>query len=145
MEATTGIPAVGSVSGTASFALTDAVVDEFLAGMEMDDPIFQPGGLEPGRRLAPSHLPPKLALYPLYGDFIEKHFNGAIFAKQMFVFHAPVWAGTTVVAQARLIELYERRGKNFAVFEGRFSNEDGELLVVERRTVMPINQNAKPE
>lgn len=137
--------AIGVATGTFEIVITDEVLDDFLAGMEMDDPIFAPGGFEPGRRLAPSHLAPKLGLYPLYGDFIEKHFGGAIFAKQMFALHAPVWVGEPVSGEAKLVERYERRGKNFVVFEGRFTDRDGQLLVLERRTVMPLNQTPRAE
>lgn len=129
---------VGVVSGVAEIAITDEVVDEFLAAMEMDDPIFRLGAVQGGKRLAPSHLPPKLALYPLYGDFIEREFGGAVFAKQTFRFHNPVWVGSTVKATAKLIETYERRGKNFVVFEGQFSDEANKPLATERRTVIPL-------
>lgn len=134
---------IGTESGTVEIDLTDAIVDEFLAAMEVDEPLFTKGAVESGKRLAPPHLAPKLSLYPLYGKYIDGELGGAVFAKQTFTFHAPAWVGTKVRGRAKIVDKYERRGKNFVVFEGEFTDEAGKPLVTERRTVMPIASGFK--
>lgn len=54
---------------------------------------------------------------------------GGIHAKQLFRFHAPIVAGTTVTTTARVREKEVRRGRNYVVMETEILDAAGRLLV----------------
>lgn len=54
---------------------------------------------------------------------------GGIHAKQLFRFHAPIVAGSTVTTTARVRDKKVRRGRNYVVMETGIHDAAGQLLV----------------
>jgi acyl dehydratase len=84
---------------------------------------------------------PKLAMEPLFQDFVNGQIGLNIRAKQAFRFFAPITVGTTVRAVGRLVEKYERRGRRFVTLEGLFTDASGRSLVLDRRTQMLLSDD----
>lgn len=64
-----------------------------------------------------------------------------VHGEQEFEYHRPIKAGDVLTAQMKIAELYEKAGKRggtmrFAVIETKYSNADGETLLVGRRTLI---------
>jgi hypothetical protein len=134
---------VGMETGRFEVTVTGEMIDEYLASMDNDHPLFTGGGSSPGARTAPPDLVPKLGMTALFQEFVQRDIGPNIRAKQAFKFFAPVRPGTRVRAVGRLVEKYERRGKRFVTLEALFTDDAGTPLVLDRRTQLVLSPDFK--
>jgi len=132
---------LGTETGRVNIAITDAVLDFYLSTMELDIAWFTTGAAPYGKRIAPPDMVPKLAMEPLFQDYLNGNIGQNIRAKQAFQFIAPVFVGTTVHGVGHLVEKYERRGRRFVTVEGVFTDDSGNRLVLDRRTQMLLSDD----
>lgn len=125
---------VGTQTGRVEFVVTDQMIDDYLAAMEIDHQWFTTSQSPYGGRIAPSDMVPKLAMTELFQDYIHRVMGPNMRAKQAFKFFGPVRPGMTIKAVGRLAEKYERRGKRFVTLEALFTDAAGTPLVLDRRT-----------
>lgn len=60
---------------------------------------------------------------------------------QEYEFHEPIYVGDELTGEVELTDVYQREGSRggqmtFAVFDIRYSNADGDLVQVERQTII---------
>jgi acyl dehydratase len=132
---------LGVETGRVEIAVTDAVIDSYLVSMDLDIAWFTTGAPPYGTRIAPPDMVPKLAMEPLFQDYLHDNIGPNIRAKQAFKFFAPVMVGTTVRGVGHLVEKYERRGRRFVTLEGLFTDAAGRHLVLDRRTQMLLSDD----
>jgi acyl dehydratase len=133
----------GMETGRLELTVTGEMIDEYLASMDNDHPWFTGKGSPLGARTAPPDLVPKLAMTALFQEFIQRDIGPNIRAKQAFKFFAPVHPGVKVQAVGRLVEKYERRGKRFITLEALFTDDNGNPLVLDRRTQLVLSPDFK--
>lgn len=133
----------GMETGRFELTVTGEMIDEYLASMDNDHPWFTGKGSPLGARTAPPDLVPKLAMTALFQEFIQRDIGPNIRAKQAFKFFAPVHPGVKVQAVGRLVEKYERRGKRFITLEALFTDDNGNPLVLDRRTQLVLSPDFK--
>ncbi|GAA4331623.1 hypothetical protein GCM10023144_20510 [Pigmentiphaga soli] len=129
--------AVGTETGRITLTVTAAAIDEYNAATGDTHPWFAAGAAADspyGTRVAPPDMLPKLAMDALFQDFLGRVVGRNMRAKQEFSFHAPLPVGSVVTAVGHLVERYERRGKRFITLEGTFRDQDGRVVLVDRRT-----------
>ena len=137
---------IGAETGTFETVVTDAMIDEYVASLEITNPWFTTGPSPYGGRVAPPDMLPKLAMNDLYQNFLHRVMGENMRAKQAFTNYAPVRPGMRVKASGRLAEKYERRGKRFVTFEALFTDEEGRALVLDRRTqYLPVPRSVAAE
>lgn len=132
---------IGAETGRADLVVTAAMIDEYLAAMELDLPWFTGGAPPYGARIAPPDMVPKLCMQALFQDYLQREIGPNIRAKQAFTFYAPIPVGTSVRAVGRLVEKYERRSRRFMTFEALFTDAAGHKLVLDRRTQLVLGEN----
>lgn len=132
---------LGVETGRFEVVVTDAVIDTYLESMELDVAWFRTATPPYGARIAPPDMVPKLAMEPMFQDYLNGRIGQNIRAKQAFRFIAPVLVGTRVSGVGRLVEKYEKRGRRFVTLEGVFCDESGRQLVVDRRTQMLLSED----
>lgn len=125
---------VGDETGHVDFVVTDQMIDDYVASLEITQGWFTTGPSPYGGRIAPPDMLPKLAMVELFQNYLHRVMGDNMRAKQAFKFFAPVRAGMRVKATGRLAGKYERRGKRFVTFEALFTDENGTPLVLDRRT-----------
>ena len=136
-------PQIGTETGRMELVINDSDVDDYLRAMDMDASLYPRDS--PGRRIAPPELAPKLAMMTLIQDYCLRVIGNNIRAKQAFVCLKPVYVGTRIQAVGKLVDAYERRGKQFVTFEAVFTDEAGKQLVIDRRTQLVTGANFKLE
>lgn len=139
----TQAPQIGTETGRIELVIGDRDVDDYLHAMDMDASLYPRDGT--GKRIAPPELAPKLAMMTLIQDYCLRVIGNNIRAKQAFVCLKPVYVGSRIRAVGRLVDTYERRGKQFVTFEAVFTDEAGERLVIDRRTQLVTGANFKLE
>src|ERR1035437_199410 len=87
---------IGVETGRADLVVTDAMIDEYLAAMELDLPCFTVGAPPYDARIAPPDMVPKLCMNVLFQDYLHRDIGANIRAKQAFTFYAPIPVGTAV-------------------------------------------------
>lgn len=102
--------------------VTTAMVTDYLEAT--GGPAAVPG--PDGRVVAPPTLAAVL-LKPILSSLRSP--PGGIHAKQLFRFHAPIVAGSTVTTTARVRDKEVRRGRNYVVMETEILDTTGRLLV----------------
>lgn len=80
---------------------------------------------EQGRRVAPPML---AAVYVIDALRTRVGPPGGIHAKQQFKFHRPAYVGETLFTSARVVKLYERKGRNYVEMTTETRNQEGELI-----------------
>jgi acyl dehydratase len=128
-------------TGRVEIAITDAVIESYLGSMDLDIAWFTTGAAPYATRIAPPDMVPKLAMEPLFQDYLNGKIGQNIRAKQAFKFFAPVAVGTTVRGVGHLVEKYERRGRRFVTLEALFTDDAGRHLVLDRRTQMLLSDD----
>ena len=124
---------IGTETGTIDFTITKSMVEDYYDIMDIGDGLF--GDVDSVRQeIAPPELITKSAAQSLFFDYILSEIGRTVRAKQQFIFLKPVPVGSRLTATGRIAEKYERRGKQFVVFEATFLDEAGEPTVVDRRT-----------
>lgn len=125
---------LGTETGRIEITVTDALIDTYLASMELDYPCYLRPTPPFDTRIAPSDMVPKLAMSELSEAFCNRVVGPNIRAKQAFRFFAPVRVGAVVRGVSTLLEKYERRGRRFVTLEALFVAADGTKLVLDQRT-----------
>jgi len=95
----------------ARFDVTEASVDAYLGATEDSAEIYR-------KKDGPRPAPPTLAA--VYMLDALSHFRnppGGIHTKQSFVFHQPAYVGDTLSTQARILETYVKKERNYVVME----------------------------
>jgi len=117
---------VGTKVGEVSYTVSAADVAQYAAVMGFESPV------------------------PVPPDFVAKHCMHELFdsafdamgpnirAKQAFDFFAPVEVGDELHAVGYVVDRYERRGKWFITLEGLYTNEQGDLVLRDRRTQLKL-------
>ena len=95
---------IGAETGRADLVVTDAMIDGYLASMELDMPCFTTGAPSYDKRIAPPDMVPKLCMTVLFQDYMHREIGPNIRAKQAFTFYAPIPVGTAVQAVGHLVE-----------------------------------------
>ncbi len=124
----------GAETGSVEFVVTDEMIDEYVGAMEIAHPWFTSANTPYHARIAPPDMICKLAMTPLFQEYIRRELGPNMRARQAFKFFAPIRAGMTVKATGHLTEKYERRGKHFVTLEALFTDEQGNPLVLDKRT-----------
>jgi acyl dehydratase len=130
--------ALGTEAGRFEITITDAVIDNYLAIMDLDVACYRRATPPFDTRIAPSAMVPKLAMTDLSENFCNRVVGPNIRAKQAFQFFAPVRVGTTVSAVCTLVDKYEKRERRFVTLEALFIDADGTKLVLDRRTQLVL-------
>ena len=130
--------ALGTEAGRFEITVTDALIDQYLATMELEVPCYLRATPPFDTRIAPSDMVPKLAMTDLSETFCNRVVGPNIRAKQAFEFYAPVRVGATVSGVCTLVDKYERRGRRFVTLEALFTDADGTKLVLDRRTQLVL-------
>jgi len=115
---------VGTALPDMAFEITPDICEEYALAVGGD-----PKGYEvDGRRAA---LPTVLAVYLLAILYRKYHpQQGGILIDQKFNFFHPIWADetTSIVAQGRVEEKFEKRGRKFIRWSADFERADGQKL-----------------
>jgi hypothetical protein len=131
---------IGVESGSIDMIVTDEMIDEYSESMECDYQAFLRDA-ESTDRIVPPDMVPKLAMRPLFTNYLNQHIGKGVRAKQAFKFHHPVQVGMRVRAVGYLVDKYERRDKRFVSFEALFESDVATPLLTDRRSIMVVQPN----
>jgi hypothetical protein len=130
-------PREGSVPGTPyaafeegtefvpiSFDITPDIVEEYFKAVDANRLLYMVGQRQAA---APNVLLPYMTcvLYNRYPPI-----QGIVMAEVDFCWHHPIWADETtgVKASGRILKKFEKRGRRYVKWEGRFDRADGTPL-----------------
>lgn len=133
---------VGTETGAIDMVVTDDMVDEYLAAVELDEAALAPAADGEGR-IAPPDMVPKLTMRTLFIDYTFANIGPSVRAKQAYRFLKPVRVGTRVRAVGRISDKYERRGKRFVAFQATYVDADGTPLIQDDRAIIVLADNFK--
>ncbi len=114
------------------FTLTPDIVEEYMQAVEADPSPYQ---LE-GRRVAPPNVLAVYQLAVLYRRYPP--IQGIILTEQSWEWHLPIWAdeATELLASGRVLERYERRGKQYVRWSADFRRaRDGATVATSVNTL----------
>ncbi|MCL4186867.1 MAG: MaoC family dehydratase N-terminal domain-containing protein [Rhodobacteraceae bacterium] len=134
---------IGGETGRIEFEITDALIDEYVAAIELDPRLIEAEVDADGRRVAPLDLVPKHAMRTLFIDYVFDKLGPSMRAKQAYEFVNPAKVGMRVSAVGRISDKYERRGKRYVAFETTYFDQDGTPLLHDRRAVIVLGDNFK--
>jgi acyl dehydratase len=113
---------VGASLGPVEFTIDAGIADAWLELHEGDGAWYRAaGGIVPSSVLSLYLLP---VLYQRYPPL-----QGIVLTRQQFAFHRPLRAGEPLTAAGRVVEKYERRGRQFIRWSAEFRTADGTLVV----------------
>ena len=124
----------GTETGSVEFVVTEAMINDYVEAMELKHPWFDGGQSPYSGRIAPTDMIAKLAMTEVFQNYIQRELGPNMRSRQAFKFFAPVRAGMKIKATGRLAEKYERRGKRFISMEALFTDEQGNALLLDKRT-----------
>ena len=106
------------------FEVSEQVVKKYIAATE--DSTVQLGELDDtGDKIAPPML---AAVYVIDALRTRVGPPGGIHAKQRFKFYRPAKIGETLYTSAKVVKLYERKGRNYVEMSTETKNQTGELI-----------------
>ena len=126
-------------------------VEEFARAIGEDNPAFRDveAAAEQGFEEVPAPMTfTRIHMFPRYqpdtgGDGFDLGFDEAyiVHGEQEYEFQRPLYVGETLTGTATLTDVYQREGSRggtmtFAEIETAFRNEDDELVVLERKTII---------
>ena len=132
---------VGDKVGEIEIEITEEMIDSYAAAIEDSDPFFMKRDLS-GRRTAYPELLPKYAMKKLWEEPLFDLMPN-IRAKQAYTYFEPVKTGVTYRATGYVKEKYEKRGKQFIVFEATFIDEAGKEVLKDMRTQLILTEDFK--
>jgi len=107
-----------------SFEVSEQAVDKYIAASE--DSTVQLGEFdEAGDKIAPPML---AAVYVIDALRTRVGPPGGIHAKQHFKFYRPAKIGETLYTSAKVVKLYERKGRHYVEMSTETKNQTGELI-----------------
>ncbi|PHR48241.1 MAG: hypothetical protein COA48_07990 [Cycloclasticus sp.] len=107
-----------------SFEVTAERVDKYIESTQDETPQLRKEDQQ-GRRIAPPML---AAVYVIEALRTRVGPPGGIHAKQQFKFHRPAYIGETLYTSAKVLKLYERKGRNYVEMTTQTHNQEGELV-----------------
>ncbi len=133
---------VGAQTGSVDFVVTEAMVDEHLAAVELDGKWLEEPS-DGGKRVIPSDLLPKLSMKALFTDYMLTNVGPNMRVKQTFKFFSPVYSGTRILATGRISDKYEKSAKRYVALEAMFTDTEGTPLMLDQRVVTVLGENFK--
>jgi hypothetical protein len=114
----------GATLSPVQFDITPAIVDEYFKAVDADPTLY----VAKGRQAAPPNV-----LLPYMTCVIYNRYppiQGIVMAEVDFAWHNPIWADETtqVVSTGRVLQKFEKRGRRYIKWEGRFDRADGTPL-----------------
>ena len=107
-----------------TFEVSLQAVEKYIAATE--DSTVQLGELDDaGDKIAPPML---AAVYVIDALRTRVGPPGGIHAKQQFKFYRPAKIGETLYTSAKVVKLYERKGRNYVEMSTETKNQTGELI-----------------
>lgn len=107
-----------------SFEVTDEVVDKYIrATSDTTSELEKPD--RSGQRIAP---PMMAAVYVINALRTRVGPPGGVHAKQQFKFHRPARVGETLYTSAKIVNLYQKKERNYVEMTTETLNQDGDLV-----------------
>jgi len=107
-----------------TFEVSEQAVKKYIAATE--DSTVQLGELDDtGDKIAPPML---AAVYVIDALRTRVGPPGGIHAKQRFKFYRPAKIGETLYTSAKVVKLYERKGRHYVEMSTETKNQTGELI-----------------
>lgn len=141
-----------TVDSVADLTVEAGKVAEFAAAVGDDDPVFRDPAVARRRGFDRIPAPPtftRVSMFPRYrpdgagrlGFDLGFDIRYELHGEQAYEFTRPVYVGDTLAGRTTLTDVYEREGRQggtmtFAVLETEYTDEDGELVVTERETLI---------
>lgn len=120
------------------YALTEETIQKYAAAVEDMNSLYQ--DKETAQKSSFKGLighPTTAAIYTLSAIMTEGDMPpGGIHAKQYFEFVSPPRPGDTLTTQAKVVEKYIKRERNYVVFETTTVNQKGEKVVGGKMTAI---------
>lgn len=107
-----------------SFLVSKQLVEKYLQSTQDSTEELQQA-TEGGKWLAPPML---AAVYIIDALRTRVGPPGGIHAKQQFKFHRPAYIGETLFTSAKVLKLYEKKGRHYVEMTTETKNEQGELI-----------------
>jgi hypothetical protein len=121
---------IGTVLPKVEFTITPEIAEEYMTAVEADPALY----VVDGRKAAPPNV---LAVY-MTAALYQKYppIQGIIMAEVEFDWMHPIWRdeATRVHLSGRILEKFEKRGRRYVRWEGRFERADGTPLAGIRNT-----------
>ncbi|MDB5041031.1 MAG: hypothetical protein JWN27_1757 [Candidatus Eremiobacteraeota bacterium] len=121
----------GSLLPEMRFTISPEIVEEYLASIDADRSLYSLDG----RAIAPPNVLFVYQLAVLYRKYPP--IQGIILTEQTWDFHAPIWADETteIVADGKIVERFEKRGKQFMRWSADFRSSNGTKLATSTNTM----------
>lgn len=122
---------VGAELPEVKFAITPEIVQEYVAAIDGDLKAYR----IKGRQAAPPNVLTVYLLAILYREYPPE--QGIILTHQTWTWRAPIWADETthVVAHGRILDRFNRHGKNYLKWSAEFRRLDGTPLASATNTM----------
>jgi hypothetical protein len=106
------------------FDITPEIVAEYFEAVSSDPSLY----VVEDRQAAPPNVLLPYMTVPLYQTYPP--LQGIVMAELEMAWHHPIWADetTTIEASGRLLRKFEKRGRRYVQWEGRFARADGTLI-----------------
>ena len=113
------------------FTITPEIVEQYASAVAADSDVYEIDG----RPVAPPNVLAVYLLAVLYRRYPP--IQGIILAKQNWRWNQPIWADETtkVVADGRIVDVYERRGKSYVRWSARFLDGKGNPIASAENTI----------
>ncbi|MCG8382420.1 MAG: MaoC family dehydratase N-terminal domain-containing protein [Gammaproteobacteria bacterium] len=106
------------------FKVTEDVVNGYLgATFDASDAYKVHSTAADGKRPAPPTL---AAVYMMEAMLMLKSPPGGVHAKQKFAFHKPACVGDTLLTKVRILDKYQKKGRNYVIMQTITTNQAGE-------------------
>ncbi|TAK34635.1 MAG: hypothetical protein EPO21_09015 [Chloroflexota bacterium] len=133
--------AVGVPSPPVQFTLTAEVVEKYVQAAEDFNPVYldERAARAEGwdARIAPPTAATIWVIHAAQATLgLRATTPGRIHAKQSYEFHRPARIGDTLTTVITTVDKYIRRERRYSINESVTTNQDGELVVIGRMTVI---------
>ncbi|CCN19526.1 PaaI family thioesterase [Bordetella bronchiseptica] len=114
----------GAALGPVSFDITPAIVQEYFEASQADPALYRVDGRQAA---APNVILPYMTV-PVYQTYPP--IQGIVMAELEISWHRPIWADETtrVTATGTILRKFEKRGRRYVQWEGRFRGADGQPI-----------------
>ena len=104
-----------------NFDITPAIVEEYFKAVDADPALYKVDG----RQAAPPNIFLPYMTCVLYNKYPP--IQGIVMGEVDFSWHQPVWADETtpVRASGKILRKFEKKGRRYIQWEGRFDRPDG--------------------
>lgn len=107
-----------------SFDITPAIVQEYFEASQADPALYR---VDVRQAAAPNVILPYMTV-PVYQTYPP--IQGIVMAELEMSWHRPIWADETtrVTATGTILRKFEKRGRRYVQWEGRFRGADGQPI-----------------